>query len=208
MDALRQRGEVRPHRAALRRCCRAESRAARCCRAEPAPQHAAAQEMSATGFSPIMLDVDWLELLRGAWTARRSWTPLGSSTELVTLSVRSALDLFLRAQSYPPGSVALVSALTIPDMARVLEHHGLRVVAVDIEQGSLGVSPELLAELLSVHSPVCFVAAQLYGRINCLDAAAALCEAHGCALIEDLAESWCGADYLGHPNADLVCWSQ
>ena len=160
----------------------------------------------ATGYSPLMLDVAWLELLRGAFAPRRRWPPLSQPTDFVTLSVRSALDLLLRAKAYPRGSVALVSALTIPDIERVLQHHGLVVKAVDVVPSTMGVSEEELSDMLAAERPVCCIVAHVWGRINSLDTVARECAAHGCMLIEDLAESFC-PHYDGHPDADVVCWS-
>ena len=160
----------------------------------------------AVGYSPVMLDISWLELLKGALAPRRAWPSLRQPTEFVVLSVRSALDLFLRAKAYPRGSVALVSALTIPDIETVLAHHGLVTKAVDIVQSTLAVSELELSDLIEKERPVCCIVAHVWGRINCLDAVSQLCAAHGCALIEDIAESF-RPDYHGHPDADLVCWS-
>src|SRR5512138_1654112 len=52
---------------------------------------------------------------------------------LVTLSVRSAWDLLLSALDLPVGSEVIMSAVTIPDMQRIAEAHGLVVVPVDLD---------------------------------------------------------------------------
>jgi hypothetical protein len=50
------------------------------------------------------------------------WSP--AIDALVCLSVRSGLDLLLSALQYPKGQI-LVSTVTIRDMVRIIEHHGL-----------------------------------------------------------------------------------
>ena len=52
---------------------------------------------------------------------------------VVGLSLRSLLDLFLLAKQYPPGSEIIVApAINVPGMLKVLEHHQIQVVGVDL----------------------------------------------------------------------------
>jgi len=56
---------------------------------------------------------------------------------LVTLSARSALDLWLRIKRFPRGSVVLMSAINIPTMSAVLQHHGLVPLPIDLDLETL-----------------------------------------------------------------------
>src|SRR5207248_11020647 len=50
---------------------------------------------------------------------------------LVCLSVRSGLDLLLQALELETGDEVALSAVTHPDIARIVEAHGLRALPVD-----------------------------------------------------------------------------
>src|SRR3972149_1960795 len=50
---------------------------------------------------------------------------LGVDEAIVCFSVRSGFELLLDALGLPQGSEVLVSAITPPDLGRVLERHGL-----------------------------------------------------------------------------------
>src|SRR5262245_50527213 len=56
---------------------------------------------------------------------------------ILSLSVRSGLDLLLAALRLPAGSEVIVSAVTIPDMARIIEHQQLVPVPADVDAETL-----------------------------------------------------------------------
>src|SRR5689334_2350855 len=58
--------------------------------------------------------------------AECAWSPHGDG--LAALSVRSGFDLALTAARFPPGSEVLMSAVTLDDMRRIVEAHGLRAI--------------------------------------------------------------------------------
>jgi perosamine synthetase len=60
---------------------------------------------------------------------------------LVCLSVRSGWDLWLGAQDLRAGDEVLVSAITHPDMIRIIHEHGLQAVPVDIDPETLAPRP-------------------------------------------------------------------
>ena len=70
------------------------------------------------------------------------WSPAGDA--LPCLSVRSGFDLWLQSLALPPGSEVLVSAITIRDMVRIIEAHGLVPVPVDVNPEDLSVNVESL----------------------------------------------------------------
>ena len=61
----------------------------------------------------------------------RLWSTRADS--LACLTVRSAFDLYLRAQRWEAGSEIVFSALTVPDMPHLARQHGLRPVPLDID---------------------------------------------------------------------------
>lgn len=89
------------------------------------------------------LDIGWADLAFGAAgcflpngrPAIRHPVPSASAggRTLACLSVRSGFDLLLGALDLPAGGEVLMSALTIPDMVRIVERHGLVAVPVDLE---------------------------------------------------------------------------
>ncbi len=73
---------------------------------------------------------------------------------IVCLSVRSGLDLLLEALALPGGSEVLVSAITHPDMVRLVEAHGLVAVPVDLDPATLAPRPDLLEAALTERTRV------------------------------------------------------
>src|SRR6187401_1137992 len=84
-------------------------------------------DMGAMDFCSGFVDV-----LRNRTETDTCTLPDGSKA-LITLSVRSALDVYLRAISLPPGSEVIVSAITHPDMGEILRYHGLKPIPVDLD---------------------------------------------------------------------------
>jgi dTDP-4-amino-4,6-dideoxygalactose transaminase len=163
------------------------------------------------------LDIGWSDLLAGAVlcfspggrdAAQRRveerWSPDGDA--LACLSIRSGLDLLLTALGYPKGSEILVSAITIRDMVRVVEHHGLVAVPVDLDMTTLAVRTDSLQRALSPRTKAVLVA-HLFGSRMPLDAVAAFTRAHGLLLIEDCAQSFTGPDYTGDAASDVTMFS-
>lgn len=163
------------------------------------------------------LDVGWLDLSAGAaWSfgpASRAaleraveelWSPTGDA--LVCLSVRSGLDLLLTALDYPPGSEMLVSAVTIRDMVRIVEHHGLVAVPVDLDMGSLALKIDSLRRAASPKTRA-ILAAHLFGSRMPLDEVGEFARERGLLLIEDAAQSFTGLDYRGHAASDVSMFS-
>lgn len=95
----------------------------------------------------MRLDIGWLDVLAASAycgmpggraaneRAMSSWSDRDDF--LITLSVRSAFDLMLRALQLPRGSEVLLSALTVPDMVRIVEMHGLVPVPVDTDDSGV-----------------------------------------------------------------------
>ena len=101
-------------------------------------------------------DIGWSDLLAGLHAcafprdgsaqaaAVEAWfSPAGDA--FACLSVRSGLELYLEtllaSGAVQRGDEVLMSALTIPDMWKVVEHHGLVPVPVDIDARTLAPRP-------------------------------------------------------------------
>ena len=143
------------------------------------------------------VDIGWSDLaaalahclLPGSRAARaaeleRLWSNAGDA--IACLSVRSGFDLWLSAINLPAGSEVLVSAITIPDMLRIIQDHGLVPVPVDVDPDHLAVDPASLEQGLSPRTRAIFVA-HLFGTRQPLDGVAKFARRHDLLLIEDCA---------------------
>ncbi len=99
-----------------------------------------------------------------------------------------------------------MSAVNIPDMVCIIEHHGLKVVPCDVNLETLAPKLDVLETLLSVNT-VAVIVAHIYGRVSNIDGVVEFTKKHNLVLIEDNAEVFCGLKYLGHPEADISLYS-
>jgi dTDP-4-amino-4,6-dideoxygalactose transaminase len=164
------------------------------------------------------IDIALGDLLWGLTRCTRDGDPAASATELearidargevmVTLSARSAFDLLLCALDLPAGSEVLLSAMTIPDMARVVRGHGLVPVPVDLDVGTLAVSLDALERARSPRSRVLVIAHLFGGRVP-LAPVVDFARRHALVLVEDDAQGFTGPERLaGHPDADVSLYS-
>lgn len=125
---------------------------------------------------------------------------------LVSLSVRTGWDLLLNALRLPTGSEVIVSAVTIPDMVRIVEHHGLAAVPVDVDARTLKPVLEDLERAITQRTRIILVA-HLFG--SCVDMAPIipLAELHDLLVVEDCAQAFVGRAYTGHPDSDCSLFS-
>jgi perosamine synthetase len=163
------------------------------------------------------LDIGWADLAAGLRACTRpgdrheaqhraeaAW-PAGGGT-LCALSVRSGFDLLLTALRLPPGGEVLTSALTIEDMPRILDDHGLVAVPVDLDMDTLSVPGAALERAVGPRTCAVLVA-HLFGSRMPLDELTAFAREHGLVLIEDCAQAYTGADFAGHPDSDVAMFS-
>jgi perosamine synthetase len=125
---------------------------------------------------------------------------------LVCFSVRSAFELLLGALSLEAGSQILMSAITHPDMPRIVERHGLVPVPIDLDLDTLQPRTELLERALTPRTRM-LVVAHLFGARADIAQAAAFCREHGLSLIEDCAQALRGPDDVGDPRAQAALFS-
>ena len=126
---------------------------------------------------------------------QRHWSAAGDA--LACLSVRSGFDLWLSAQNFPAGSEVLVSAITIPDMLRIIRDHGLVPVPVDIDVEHLAIDPASLERALSPRARAILVA-HLFGTRQPLDDVIRFARQHKLLVVEDCAQAFVGTGFTGH----------
>lgn len=134
----------------------------------------------------------------------RSWSL--ESEALACLTVRSAFDLYLRAQRWEAGSEIIFSALTVPDMPRIARHHGLRPVPLDVDPVTAAWDDRALERCMGPRTRA-VVLAHLFGTRIDLGPAVRIARRHGIAVVEDCAQAYAGPDWTGHPEADLSLFS-
>jgi dTDP-4-amino-4,6-dideoxygalactose transaminase len=125
---------------------------------------------------------------------------------LVCLSVRSGWDLWLRAQGLRAGDEVLVSAVTHPDMVRIIRGHGLRAVPVDIDPDTLAPRPWMLEAALTPRTRVVLVAHLFGGRMD-LGGISRFAKERDLLLVEDCAQAFQGPESIGDPAADVSMYS-
>jgi perosamine synthetase len=133
----------------------------------------------------------------------RAW---GGQNGLVCLSVRSAFDLLLQALAPAPDDEVLVSAVTHPDMVRIIEAHGLRPLPVDLDLETLAPRIEAAERALSDRSRIILVAHLFGGRAD-LEPLAALARRRGMLLVEDCAQAFVGSGAEDPALADVSLFS-
>lgn len=125
---------------------------------------------------------------------------------MVCLSVRSGFDLLLDALSLPIGSEVLVSAITHPDMVRIIEQHGLIAVPVDLDIATLAPRVELL-ELGRTSRTRAILVAHLFGGRVDLEPISNFAKKHNLLLIEDCAQAFRSPRDAGDSLADVSMFS-
>lgn len=169
------------------------------------------------GYGCLFIDATWRDMLTAFMYTVQSGDRRstirdveglfgGSERCIACYSVRSALDLFLSVSSFPRGSEILMTAINIPDMVAIVEHHGLTIVPVDVDVDTLCPTYEDLAALVSART-VAVLTAHVYGRWTNMDAVMKIAREHNLRVLEDCAECFSGFDNLGHPQADIAFFS-
>lgn len=168
-------------------------------------------------YSRLRFDISTRDLLFGllacVWARDRkklvedvvkASSPEGS--ELVCFSVRSGFDLLLQTLALPTHSEVLVSAVTHPDMVRIIEKHGLRAVPIDLDPATLAPQAPLLELAVSPRTQAVLVAHLFGGRVD-LASIRTFAKRNGLLLFEDCAQAFQGPRYTGDPLADVSMFS-
>eukprot|EP00943_MAST-04B_sp_MAST-4B-sp1_P007403 g7403.t1 len=128
----------------------------------------------------------------------------GVHNAITTLSIRTGYDLLLRSLNLPKGSEVVCSGVTIKDMIKITQLHGLVPVPVDLLSDNLEMRVELLKDAISPKTKLILVA-HIFGSIAPLDEVIEV--AGNIPVIEDCAEAFVGPKYMGHPKAYAVAFS-
>ena len=158
------------------------------------------------------LDIGWSDVLYGIasclWSVDREKAerklqqllPCGEAG-LACLSVRSGFDALLTALDFPAGSEILVSAVTIRDMTRILQAHGLVPVPIDLDVSRLAVHRESMRRAVTERTRAILVA-HLFGSRMPMEPVLRFAREHGLAVFEDCAQAYAGPEDLRAPEAD------
>lgn len=168
-------------------------------------------------YSRLRFDISARDLLFGlsacawAWNRRKLTEDVARASssgdeQLVCFSVRSAFDLLLQALALPAGSEVLVSAVTHPDMVRIIEGHELCAVPVDLDPATLAPRPELFERAVSSRTRAILIAHLFGGRVD-LSPIADLARRHRLFLLEDCAQALRGPRDTGDARADASMFS-
>ncbi len=134
----------------------------------------------------------------------QGWFPCQQA--LVCLSARSAFDLLLQALRLPKGSEVLFSAVTIPDMLQIIEHHGLSPVPVEVDSARLESSATNIKNAITSKSRLILVA-HLFGTRTNMPPLLQLANQHQLLVVEDCAQAYQGDQFAGHPSSDIALFS-
>ena len=118
---------------------------------------------------------------------------------LVCLSVRTGFDLLLGVLKWPADTEVLVSAITHPDMIRIIQAHRLRPIPVDINPETLSPYPASLEAALTPRTKAVLVA-NLFGGTIDLDPIASFARENNLLLFEDCAQAFQGPDLCETPS--------
>jgi len=121
-------------------------------------------------------------------------------------SVRTGFDLLLDVLDVPEGSEVIITAVTLPDMVRIIEDHGLVSVPVDITPDTMGCSRESVQKVITPRSRI-IVLTNLFGGRFPADDIIDTAKKEGLIVVEDLAQSFSGCIEDGHPKADVSMFS-
>src|SRR6202171_265742 len=133
-----------------------------------------------------------------------TWSPSGQG--ITCRSVRSGFHLLLDALGLFAGDEVLVSAVTHPDMVRILEAHGLVAVPVDLDLATLAPRLELAEKLVTDRTRAILVAHLFGGRVD-IEPVAAFARQHQLLLWEDCAQAFTSPDDAGDMRADVSMYS-
>jgi dTDP-4-amino-4,6-dideoxygalactose transaminase len=164
-----------------------------------------------------LLDIAWSDLLCGGlrclWPGNISEHETnilncfgGEEKALVCLSVRSGFDLLLQCLQSPAGGEVMMSAVTIPDMVRIVKHHGLIPVPVDLDFETLAPTIQSLAHGRTARTKL-IVIAPLFGASISMEPIIKFAREHDIFVAEDCAQSFRGWNNIKPSGANVSLYS-
>lgn len=155
------------------------------------------------------LYISYGELVSGIgktiWHRKHNLAALAEN-ELICLSVRTGFDLVLGALNFPAGSEILVSAINIPDMFSIIEHHRLKAVPISVNKHTLGLDLSRLEAAISPATKAILIS-HLFGSIMEMEKIVGLAKKHSLVIFEDAAQAYTGKLYHGHQDTDVTLFS-
>ena len=122
------------------------------------------------------------------------------------ISVRAAFDLYLSVRAWEQGDECVFVGINVPDMFRIAESHGLRVLGVDIDPITTEVDLEQLEA--SIKSNTRFIVVpHLFGHRLDLRSVVELASQHGLDVVEDCAQAFAGKHWWGTKGVVLSLFS-
>jgi dTDP-4-amino-4,6-dideoxygalactose transaminase len=166
----------------------------------------------------LRLDIGWRHLCCGFFgslvpggrqAARKKletfWCE-GRSDALASLSVRSGFDLLLQALDLPEGSEVLFSAVTLADMPRIAEAHGLVPVPVDVCDSDYHIDITSLRQAVTPKSRL-LVVAHLFGARPNMQEVLEVARELKLFVVEDCAQAFSDPRWRGNEEADVSLFS-
>ena len=127
---------------------------------------------------------------------------------IVGLSVRTIFDSLLITKNFKKGSEVIMTGITIPDMVKIVESHGLKIVPIDLDMETLQLKKEALNKAVSKKT-VMIVVAHLFGsRMEMDPVYEALDNRSDVLIIEDCAQAYNGINgYTKQSKTDISMFS-
>ena len=124
------------------------------------------------------------------------------------LSVRTIFDSLLSTKNFEKGSEVIMTGITIPDMVKIVELHGLKIVPIDLDMKTLQLKEEALKNAISKKT-VMIVVAHLFGsRMEMGPVYEALDKRSDVLIIEDCAQAYNGINgYTKQSKTDISMFS-
>jgi len=122
------------------------------------------------------------------------------------LSVRTGFDLVLKALKFPSASEILVTDVNIPDMFSIITGHGLKPIPVSVNKHTLGISAAQVEAAITPASKAILVT-HLFGALMEMDDIITIAQKHNLIIIEDCAQAYIGASYMGNTATHITLFS-
>ena len=101
----------------------------------------------------------------------------------------------------------MMTAITIPDMWRIVEEHGLVPVPIDIDPYTMAPSVEAVIAATTERTKVC-IFAHIFGVTYDLDPYASFLKSKNIDILQDCAQAWRGLDvFRGSQHALMTLFS-
>ncbi len=160
------------------------------------------------------IDVSWMDVLFALRVCvKRDHTPITeagfrseSNRSLFCISVRAAFDLYLRSRRWSRGDECVFVGLNVPDMFRIAESNGLRVIGSDIDPITTKLDISQLRASINENTRF-IVVPHLFGHRLDLSPVIELAKSLELDVVEDCAQAFAGPDWSGSEGATLSLFS-